>query len=149
MITGAAIAAAVQRPLLVIPLAFISHFILDVFPHFGVHHKSDTERNSHPMFRTVLIIDLSLVALLLIGLPLIMHQTVNWWIVLLGMLTAWIPDTVWLRHFWHDRKGIKRTDPVWLTRFHQKIQWFEKPPGLIAEVIWLGVMGLLIRFMLV
>ncbi len=145
MITGAVIAAAVQRPLLVIPLAFISHFMLDILPHFGVRHKNDTERNAHPMFKTVLAIDLALVALLLIGLPLVMHQAVNWWIVLVGMLTAWIPDTVWIHHFLHDRKGIERTAPVWLTRFHQKIQWFERPLGIIAEVIWLGAMGLLIR----
>lgn len=149
MITGAVIAAAVQRPLLVVPLALVSHFVLDVLPHFGVHHKSDNERNAHPLFKTVLMIDIALAAVLLVGLPLLMHQAVNWWIVLVGMLVAWIPDTVWIRHYWHDHKGIKRTEPVWLTRFHQKIQWFEKPPGIITEVLWLGAMGALIRFVLV
>jgi hypothetical protein len=149
MITGAVIAAAVQRPLLVVPLALISHFILDVFPHFGVHHKDNSERNTHPLFKAVLLIDVLLVFVLLAGLPLLLHHNVHWWVVLVGMLMAWIPDTVWIRHFWHERRGIKRTEPVWLTRFHQKIQWFEKPPGIITEIVWLGGMGALLRFMFV
>lgn len=149
MLTGAVIAVGLQRPLLVFPAAFISHFVLDILPHFGVHHKNNAERDAHPLFKSVLIIDVVLVMIMLLVVPLVFHQAVNWWIVFAGMLIAWLPDAVWLRHFWHDRKGVMRTEPVWLTRFHQKIQWFEKPHGLILEVVWLGAMGLWLRALII
>jgi hypothetical protein len=138
MLTGAVIAAAVQQPLLVVPLAFISHFVLDMFPHFGVEESDTAARNNHPLFRAVLMADLMTLALALIFVPIVFSNHVSWWILLIGMFAAWIPDIVWIIHFWHDRRGHERKKPTGLTRFHQKIQWFERPPGLITEIIWLG-----------
>lgn len=136
MLTGAVIAAAVQQPILVVPLAFLSHFVLDAFPHFGVEESDSAARNNHPLFRAVLTIDLIILFLALIFVPILFHQGVSWWILLLGMLAAYAPDVVWLSHFYHDHKGHIRKEPIRLTKFHQKIQWFERPPGLITEIIW-------------
>jgi hypothetical protein len=136
MLTGAVIAAAVQQPLLVVPLAFLSHFVLDMFPHFGVEESDTLARNNHPLFRAVLLADLIILFTALLLVPLLFHTAVSWWILLLGMLAAWLPDVVWLAHFWHDRKGHVRKAPIGLTRFHQKIQWFERPHGIITEIIW-------------
>jgi hypothetical protein len=138
MLTGAVIAAAVQQPLLVVPLAFVSHFVLDMFPHFGVEESDTAARNNHPLFRIVLTADLVILALVLVLVPILFNDHVSGWILLLGMIAAWIPDVVWIVHFWRDRRGYERKKPIALTRFHQKIQWFERPPGLITEVIWLG-----------
>jgi len=139
MLTGAVIATAVQQPWLVVPLAFLSHFVLDTFPHFGIHESDSAERNAHPFFRTVLTVDLVLVFLALVLIPILFSSLVSWWVILLGMLAAYAPDVVWIAHFWHDKKGHDRKEPIWLTKFHQKIQWFEKPPGIATEIIWLGL----------
>ena len=136
MLTGAVIAAAVRQPLLVVPLAFLSHFILDMFPHFGVAESDSSERNNHPLFRAVLTLDLTVLAIALVAVPLLFNSDVPGWVLLLGMLSAWIPDVVWIAHFYHDHKGHTRKPPIRLTRFHQKIQWFERPPGIITEIIW-------------
>jgi len=137
MLTGAVIAAVVQQPLLVAPLAFISHFLLDMVPHFGVEESDTAERNNHPIFRTVLFIDLAILFAALLCVPILFSGEVSWWVLLLGMLSAWIPDAVWLMHYWYDYKGHVRKEPNRLTKFHQKIQWFEEPHGLIVEVLWL------------
>jgi hypothetical protein len=136
MLTGAVIAAAVRQPLLVVPLAFLSHFILDMFPHFGVAESDSMERNKHPLFRAVLTLDLVVLFAALIAVPLFFDTNVPGWVLLLGMLSAWVPDIVWIAHFYHDHKGHERKRPTRLTRFHQKIQWFERPPGIVTEVIW-------------
>lgn len=140
MLTGAVIAAGIQQPLLVVPLAFLSHFFLDVFPHFGVGEADTKERDKHPLFKRVLVIDIAITVLLLLLLPFVLSGVVAWWVLILGMAVAWIPDTVWVMHFWHDHKKRERTPPLWLTRFHQKIQWFEKPPGLVIELFWFAGM---------
>jgi hypothetical protein len=139
MLTGAVIAATVRQPLLVVPLAFLSHFVLDVFPHFGVEESDTAARNNHPLFKTVLSLDLIILSLALIIIPITLHgQDLPWWVLLLGMLAAWVPDIVWIDHLYRDMKGHVRKPPHRLTRFHQKIQWFERPPGIITEVIWLA-----------
>jgi len=138
MLTGAVIAAMVREPLLVVPLAVLSHFVLDAFPHFGVEESDTLERNNHPLFRAVLTLDLLVLFTALIFVPILFHGAVQWWVLLLGMLMAWIPDAVWLVHFYHDKKGHLRKPPNRLTRFHQKIQWFEHPPGIVTEIIWFG-----------
>jgi hypothetical protein len=140
MLTGAVIATAVQQPWLVVPLAFMSHFVLDSVPHFGVGgHEGDIKtRNRHPLFRVVLAVDIAILCVALVLIPLLFSGKVSGWLILAGMVAAWLPDIVWVSHFWHDKKGHALKEPAWLTRFHQKIQWFERPPGLIAEVLWLG-----------
>lgn len=147
MLTGAVLAVTLRNPLLVVPFALLSHFLLDTLPHFGVLASDTPERNSHPLFRKVLHTDIILAVLALIVLPILLHDVVHWFVVVLGMLAAWVPDTVWISHFIHDHKGWERKAPHWLTRFHQKIQWFEKPPGLITEIAWLAGTGLLLTYL--
>jgi hypothetical protein len=35
MYAGAIIALAISQPLIALPLAFVSHFVLDALPHYG------------------------------------------------------------------------------------------------------------------
>ena len=55
MVTGAVIALVVKQPALALPLAFLSHFVLDALPHYG-------ERGEEQMFsrltRAVIVTDL-------------------------------------------------------------------------------------------
>ena len=139
MLTGAVIAVAVKQPALVVPLAFLSHFVLDAIPHFGIHEDDVLRRNKHPLFRAVVGVDILLVIAVVIALPLLV-SSVSWWVVLLAMLAAYAPDSVWLVRFWREMKTQTWRPGGWYARWHQKIQWSEKPWGLSVEVVWAAMM---------
>lgn len=145
MMAGAVVATAVHNPLLVFPAVIASHFVIDVLPHFGVHEDAPAERNKHPLFRYVISIDILLTICLLLLLPSILRGAVSWWVLVTGMFLAWAPDLVWVREFFKILKT--KTDHErrhWSTRLHQKIQWFEKPLGLVTEIVWFGAMAVLL-----
>lgn len=121
MLTGTAIAIAVKQPALVVPLAFLSHFVLDSTPHFG---GMPFYEYGHRLFPYAMAADgiLSITAV----------ATVMWlapdmaFIIGIGAFFAILPDILWLGHYvlkWQH----------WFFRFHQRIQWFERPPGIIVE----------------
>jgi hypothetical protein len=139
-LTGAVIAVVVKQPALAVPLAFVSHFVLDALPHFGVDYH---ERHNYPSFKRVLGTDLVVMPLLLILVPFLLH---SWW-VLTAMLIAIAPDAIWFIKFYLDlRRGVKfqlPQDPF--SRFHKRIQWGERPWGWRIEIAWaVFVMTLLV-----
>lgn len=136
VLTGAVIATVIGSPVLAVPLAFASHFVLDAIPHFGIHEDDTLKRNGHWLFRSVVITDTVLTIAALAVVPIAVHSTVNAWAVLAAMVAALIPDLLWIPHFLHEvRHKVARTR----TRFmlwHQRIQWSETPLGLIIELLW-------------
>lgn len=144
-LTGAIIALAVKEPTLVVPLALLSHFILDVIPHFGIHEEDVNKRNTHWLFRTVVSIDAVLVLSLLIAVPLLANGNLSGWVILLGMLSALLPDSVWIYRF--GRTMLTKIEHPYskLSSFHQRIQWFEKPWGLPVEFVWMIVSILVVN----
>lgn len=145
MLAGAVVATALQQPFLVIPAALMSHFVLDVIPHFGIEEDQPVERNQHPLFRYILAIDVLMVLSFLAMLPLVLTGVVSRWVLLTGMVVAWIPDLVWIRGFMSEvRTKVNFTRYSWLSHFHQRIQWFERPSGLVVELIWFGAMATLL-----
>jgi hypothetical protein len=138
-LTGAVIALAVKQPVLAVPLAFVSHFILDAIPHFGIHEDDHIKRNSHWLFRTVISIDTVLAIAMMITIPLLASETISWWIILLGMLAGIAPDSIWIYRFIRSMRK-KLVQPYGrVAKFHQDIQWSEKPWGLSIEVAWVIV----------
>lgn len=147
MLAGAVVATGVQQPLLIVPLAFASHFLLDILPHFGVHEDDHPTRNKHPLFRYVVAIDVALVVALLALLPFVLKGAISGWVLLMGMVLAWIPDAVWIRHFVRNHRGRSPIQHSKLSRFHEKIQWFERPPGILIELLWFFGMGIALGFL--
>lgn len=139
-ITGAAIALAVRQPLLVVPLAFMSHFVLDALPHFGIYEDDVVKRNASILFRTVVSVDTLTVVILMATLPFVIHHGVAWWVILLGMFSAICPDFVWIYRFFNEIKTKQWKPGNRFVQFHQKIQWQEKPWGLSVEFVWVAVM---------
>ncbi len=131
-LTGAAIGMAVQQPLLVIPLAFVSHFVLDIVPHF--EQKNYTFGTKSTIITHVVDGLLTLSALVFLGFfaPHLMFPAV------LGAIFAMLPDAFWLHYYTHGRPQY------WFYRFHQKIQWFERPQGMLVEVSYLVFIGFVI-----
>jgi len=143
VMTGAVIALVVKQPALAIPLAFASHFVLDAIPHFGIYENDVIKRNRHWLFRTVLGIDIPLMLGLLVVIPYLAAGKLAWGIVLASMIAAILPDSIWVYRFIKEVKTKKWEPGGWYPRFHQAIQWFEKPAGLIIELVWLSAMSVI------
>ena len=58
---GIAIAVAVPNPLISIPLAFASHFVLDMTPHWNPHLNTEMKKYGKLTNRTLFIIGIDLV----------------------------------------------------------------------------------------
>ncbi len=137
--TGALLAIAVKQPWLAVPFAFLSHFVLDVIPHFGIHEDDVIKRNGHWLFRTVVVADVLFAVTLFVSLPITGSHVVSWGLILASMAAAFLPDVMWIyRYFGEIRTKLARPHG-WYDWFHQKIQWSEKPWGLIVEIVWLGL----------
>lgn len=126
VLTGVAIGAAIQEPILVIPLALASHFALDMLPHFGNH---PVYKWGHRHFWKILAVD-SLLSIGAIVAAIIVAPSLAWPIILGGIFAA-LPDFLWVDFFGRGNRNH------WFHKFHKKIQWYEHPPGAIVEVVFL------------
>lgn len=138
--TGGLIAVLVANPVLAMPLAFMSHFLLDALPHFGNHPKADINSRA---FKIILISD---IALMLIGVTVMTFLFSHiWWLVALAAGLAISPDLMWFPYFLAVQRGEKRNTGV-IARFHKKIQWAEIPSGWFIEVIYfVAISGFLVH----
>lgn len=129
--TGAVIALVVKQPALALPLAFMSHFVLDALPHFGVDYE---QPDNHGVLKKAVIIDATLTASFFLILIFF-----GFWLAVAGAVLAVLPDVVWFVKYAHDKYyGRPFSLPKdWFSRAHKKIQWGEHPKGWIIEIIWL------------
>ncbi len=131
-VTGALIATLVRQPLLAIPLAFASHFVCDALPHFGLGMKFGSKKMYY-----WLVID-GLVALC-IAVFLIYIGVADPVLLAVCGFAAMSPDLAWLYYGLRGEHGdYKKYD--WISRFHSKIQWYEKPQGILVDLVWSIVM---------
>ncbi|HEU5187004.1 MAG TPA: hypothetical protein VFT87_00720 [Candidatus Saccharimonadales bacterium] len=128
-LTGAAIGLAVQKPLLVIPLAFASHFLLDMLPHFGGHVYQWGHRHFGKIIAVDGVVTLLAILLIIFAVPAFM------WPVLLGVFFAMLPDALLVPYYLSGKR------PHWFHSFHLNIQWYEQPPGLLVEGLYLLLVG--------
>ena len=139
VLVGSAIALAVHQPILALPLAFGSHFVLDALPHFGWSGQGYGELFRHRLFYVGEGLDfIGLVVLVL---------TINFavWTTLAAVILAVSPDFEWpYRYFLFERRGL-RPPSTFLTKFHQKIQWGERPWGIVVEVVFFIIGYALVR----
>lgn len=128
-ITGLAIATVVQKPLLALPLAFVSHFVLDALPHFGDKDYRQKLPKFYLIWRVDFVILMTLLIWTLIEAPL--------WFALAGFLGT-SPDLAWVYRFQFLEKRGKyhRPNMNWFNSFHSRIQKFERHWGLYVEIIY-------------
>lgn len=138
VLTGAAIALAIQRPLLAIPLALISHFLLDLLPQYGLGEIPEDVRDDSRSFRAIVTVDTFAALALFYIVPFLLRHHRPPIFVMLCMIAAQLPDAVWIYRHWVANRRDGYHKQHWLTRFHKWIQWGEHRLGWIFEAFWLG-----------
>ncbi len=133
-LTGAFIGLTVVQPEIALPLAFVSHFVLDAIPHHGYENAGTGNRFKDSHFIAMLIIDAILCGLLV--LVLILTKPSHWPLAAACAFLAALPDFFSFNRFYKAIKGRPWQGNLY-SRFASKIQWFEKPSGAIVEIVWL------------
>jgi hypothetical protein len=129
VVAGAVIAAVIPQAAIAIPLAFVSHFVMDALPHYGDNDKhSWLNRN----FKYVLGVDL-LFTVAFLG-TLALAQPTGWVLLVICGLIAVSPDILWIPYFLADLKHEQREHSR-LAKLLKWIQWGEHPWGIYVELV--------------
>jgi hypothetical protein len=129
--TGAAIALAVKQPALAVPLAFLSHFVTDMIPHFGLNEQELFSKRFNLILFADFIFAISLMAVVAILFP---HQV---WLIWACMIAAASPDLMWAYHrLYVEHLSKKQFNLGLIGRFHKNIQWSQTLPGAYVEAMW-------------
>jgi hypothetical protein len=135
VLAGAAIATKIPDPLLALPLALASHFILDKVPHWNPHLNTETEKFGHPTRRSTIITAIDSLIALASGsyfayqaLP----NTTQAIAILAACFLAVLPDVVEAPYFFLNyRKKIIKNWVLW----QRSIQANSPPlPGLLTQL---------------
>jgi len=135
-LTGALVALSVKDPALAAPLSFISHFVLDSTPHFGI----DGLDFKTPKGKLVGVLDCF--GALMTWLVLISIFPSQWFLISVGVFFACLPDLLYLPDIFFNYIPSKK-----LLRFHSRIQWSQTPAGTITDASWAAaVVYMLVQF---
>ena len=102
VIVGAAIATKVVNPILSIPLAFASHFVLDEVPHWNPHLYTETKKLGKPTLISTKVIILDVIASLISGFYLASRALPNKahaLAIILACFFAVLPDLIEAPYF--------------------------------------------------
>jgi hypothetical protein len=125
-LTGALIGLAVGNPAVAVPLAFVSHFVLDAVPHYDPPGDSLTRIRSHRFLYEQLIANAILCIVLVVALAL--SRPAHWLTAAFSAFAAASPDLMWIPKFiMAKRQNRLRPNGNWLTRFHSRLQWRTGP----------------------
>ncbi|HSX53358.1 MAG TPA: hypothetical protein VLF90_03240 [Patescibacteria group bacterium] len=143
VLTGALIAVVVHNPVVALPAAFLSHFALDVLPHFEI---AKPKFNSN-LYKFRLLGDIAGASLVL--LVLLIMQPANVWLILTCSVLSASPDLMWIPDFVaaNAHKPKPKYGPI--RRFHHGIQWYQRPSGVVVEIAWCVSMVALLNSLLV
>lgn len=131
-LTGALIGLTISQPVIAIPLALASHFVLDAVPHFDIT-KNKKQWIASKRFRYLLYLDAALCFMLVVTL--FANQPVNWLLASVCAFVAAAPDLISIDYYRHVL-GRKKWQPSLYSKFAHKIQWFERPIGAVVEIAW-------------
>jgi hypothetical protein len=137
VVAGALIATVIHEPLLAVPIALLSHLVMDALPHFSWdEHTSKT-------FAKILLTDMACASAVL--LTILMLHPANWVLLVTCGIAAASPDLLWGYHLAQELRGKpKPYSPV--ARFLIWIQWKELQSwtGFAIELAWLATTGVLL-----
>ncbi len=129
-VTGAIIGLVVANPITAVVVALLSHFVLDMMPHFG----SDKDFITSKKFRIMLVVDALLCVVLVMFLT--WQQPSQWLLAAVCAFVATSPDFLWIPMFRAVNQGKEYATKGYY-KFASDIQWFQRPIGGIVEAVWL------------
>ncbi|HEX7368198.1 MAG TPA: hypothetical protein VF261_00895 [Candidatus Saccharimonadales bacterium] len=143
VLTGSIFAAATVTYLpveVILPAAFLLHFVLDSLPHYG---QKDKPVAALDRLRWLLPLDAALAAAVLLSIVVV--QPSHWPVLVASGILCASPD------LWSARRYLRflRTrDPSitkdWFAQFHHWIQWGERLWGAWIELAWLLSFGFML-----
>lgn len=134
----------VGEPLLAIPAAIVSHFVMDAIPHWTPETPPDKRLRSNA-FRNYLIAEAFLCFMVVLTLAVI--QPENWLLAAVCAFAAAAPDFMWVPRYVKTLKGQKWQSNRF-TQWALDIQWFTKPIGAWVEIAWaIGCIILILPFL--
>lgn len=133
-IVGATIATKTGNPLLALPLAFLSNFILDLLPHWNPHLYTELNRDGKVSSKSFRIVVLDSSLALIIGILLALRFYPNFYMIALVLLSCFFAvsaDLIEAPYFflgWRNKYIIK------LINFQRKAQWnVSFWPGMLVQ----------------
>lgn len=136
-LTGILIGLVEPNPAIGFPLGVGSHLALDMTPHFGPARPWDWR---DPRFLIVGSLDFaSTLALTAAAIWLVPDRAVS---IAAAVFGATLPDLTYIPLILFTKERVCRWLPWYkpMLRFLGRIQWYERPPGLITEVVWFALM---------
>jgi hypothetical protein len=140
-LTGAVIGLSVGNPLLAGVLAFASHFVCDMIPHYDMAEPDMARRYDSRQFMVTYLLIPALICLLIV-IILAMARPQHWLAAAVCAFLAASPDLFWIPRYIHAKRT--KTDPPLrnrFLRFHEGIQWLTGPRLIWVEAIWFIVFG--------
>jgi hypothetical protein len=116
----------------VVPIAFVSHFVLDALPHHGEINDIKNKR-----FYVIYGIDFVVALFLLVFLVFTQQEIAA--LLVFAIIAATVPDIVWIYRDIRERSKAKSLKMNRFTKFHASIQKHEYPGGIYHEVIYFVV----------
>lgn len=136
MVTGAVIAFTVKEPLLALPLAVLSHFVLDSIPHFGDNNQGVSKEGYFPRFKKAVLITDAAFTVIFMSWLVVSGYT----LAIAVAVAAASPDFVWIyREIVLKIRGSLKPRNV-ISKFHETVQWYEKRWAIIIDVAYLAFM---------
>lgn len=133
---GAAIASKIPNPLISVPLAFASHFILDKVPHWNPHLNTETKKFGKPTKNTTMIVAADVLLAIVVGGFFAWHalpNTAHALTILAASFASVLPDVVEGPYFFLNMKTKFITN--WI-KFQKSIQTDTTVvPGLAIQLI--------------
>lgn len=142
VVTGSVFAMATVSSLpvwLILPAAFLLHFVLDSLPHFGQRNKKDWGKSLNRL-RWFLPIDAGVAATML--LLIVLRHPQHWQVLVLAGILCASPDLWSISRFArYLRRGDTSINKDWFAKFHHRIQWGERLWGAWIELAWFAAFG--------
>jgi hypothetical protein len=126
---GTLVALTINEPVIALPIALASHFVMDYIPHYGEDPKA--ARGSTAYNLRVVIDILASILLLLFFLN---FHPLHPGLIIACAIAATLPDFLWPIALY-----IKHRGPLWaFFKFHKLLQ-HESRAGIFVEIVWLAV----------
>lgn len=133
---GAAIATKIPNPLISIPLAFASHFILERVPHWNPHLNTETKKYGGPTRQSTLVVIVDVILALSVGIYIasnVLPNSFHFWTIMASSFASVLPDVIEGPYFF---LGVRNNFLKRWIKFQKSIQVDTSVlPGILTQVV--------------